>query len=144
MDDVKASQHRTMGEVLSNLLQEEFLNLPIAHWGYFFPCHVAVWRFINRMRPGALGELRAGYKDVPYFDSEGADWFCNVLGTREDYLDEIERIWHSVADSLRTESRERGFVLNRNELPPLDGDAVGRLAGIVLTEVERAFKNGEI
>ena len=51
--------------LLQDLLRKEFVSIPIEHWGYFFPCHVAVWRFIQTARPGILGELQAGFDEEP-------------------------------------------------------------------------------
>ena len=129
------------GVLLQDLIRKELLSIPIGQWGYFFPCHVAVWRFIEARRPGVLGELRAGFDAEPYFKGKGSGWFCGTLGNRGPYLDSLEEIMYPIADGLSQEARARGFLL-ADEGPAIDLDQVKRLAEIVLSEVDRAVESG--
>src|SRR5215471_16238794 len=54
-------------DLLMKLIRTELVSIPIEHWGFFFPAQVAVWRFIEAKRPGVLGELKATFRDEPYF-----------------------------------------------------------------------------
>ncbi len=121
--------------LLMELLRRELASIPIAQWGYLFPGHVAVWRFIEAERPGVLGELAAGYDKEPYFKGRGSDWFCGTLGNQNDYLTPLEQIMYSAVGALSSEAKERGFLLE-TEVPPLDSDAVHRLARAVLSHVD--------
>ena len=125
---------------LEALLRKELLSIPFEHWGYFFPCHVAAWRFIQDVRPGVLGELQAGYKTEPYFKGKGADWFCDVLGNQEEYIGCIEAIMYPLTDQLSEKSKARGFPY-KEELPPLDLDTVRALASAILNAVDGSFSS---
>lgn len=120
---------------LEGLLRKELLNIPFAHWGYFFPCHVAAWRFIQDKRPGVLGDLNAGYNTEPYFKGKGADWFCGVLGEQEEYIACLEAIMYPLTSQLSEKSRARGFAYEE-ELPALDFDAIRILASVILKTVD--------
>src|SRR5262245_61272407 len=134
-------------ERMMELIRAELVNIPIEHWGFFFPCHVAVWRFIQVMRPGSLPELSARFDKEPVFRGVGSVWFCGTLGNRDDYIDQLEGIMYPVtkeaSPKIREAVRVRGFFREK-ELPPLDPLAVGRLAIIVLREVDAAIASGTI
>ncbi len=98
-------------DLLNELLRAEMSTIPIEHWGFFFPGHVAVWRFIEAKRPGVLGPLKAGFRSEPYFEGKGATWFCEVLGNDEQYLDLLEAIIYPVTSKAPAGVRER--VLER-------------------------------
>ena len=116
---------------LKDLIRREIASIPIAHWGYFYPVHVAVWRFIEAERPGVLGELHSGYDTEPYFKGKGSEWFSGTLGNRDEYLDLLEQIMYPIAASLTPEAKKRGFLLEP-EVPLPDSDVVRRLTETVL------------
>jgi hypothetical protein len=123
---------------MEQLLRRELVSIPLRNWGFFFPGHVAVWRFIEASRPGVFGELRAGYDTEPYFRGKGSEWFAEVLCNREGYLALLERILYPIVDALSGGAKERGF-LYESETPTLDPDAVDQLATQVLAAVDEAI-----
>jgi hypothetical protein len=133
--------------LLGRLLRNELANMPIEHWGFFFPAHVAVWRFIETTRPGVLGPLKARFSDQPYFEGKGSSWFCNVLGNRAEYLHLLEAIMYPITrnapDSVRDAVRARGFFRDA-EIPPLDPGTVRSLAEVVLRAVDQDATSGAI
>ncbi len=131
----------TAAGALGRLLQSELSNIPLEHWGFFFPCHVAVWRFIELERSGILGGLDAGFDVEPYFRGRGSEWFCDTLGNRDEYLCLLEAIMYPLVDSLPVSARERGFLL-LDEVPPLDAPTIEALSEFVLSEADMA-KNAE-
>jgi hypothetical protein len=131
---------------LSELIRTELLAVPIAMWGSFFPCLVAIWRFIELRRPGILGELRAGFDSEPYFEGKGSEWFCTVLFNDEEYIQLVEQIMYPVAIELKAghlRALERGS-LNASDVPKIDTDKTGRLAELVLVSVDKAVTEGSI
>ena len=132
---------------LMDLVRTELVNIPVANWGFFFPCHVAVWRYIERMRPGVFGELKAYFKGEPSFEGKGASWFCEDLGSNEDYISALEAIMYPITSSassaLRQVVTQRGFFRDE-EIPPIDAAVVDRLASMVLGAVDRAVSAGQI
>ena len=60
-------------ELLADLIVHELCSIPADKWGFFFPAHVALWRFIRTTRPDVLGELSAEYTDEPVFHGRGAE-----------------------------------------------------------------------
>src|SRR5262245_17625669 len=99
--------------LLTRLLRNELTSVPIEHWGHLFPAHVAVWRFIEAMRPGVLAPLKAHFSDRPHFEGQGSSWFVDVLGNRDDYLDLIEGIMYPItrnaSPAVIDAVRGRGF-----------------------------------
>lgn len=130
-------------DLLNRLMRTEMTNVPFEHWGFFFPGHVAVWRFIEAKRPGVLGQLKAAFRSEPYFEGKGATWFCDVLGNDEQYLDLLEAIIYPVTSKASTAVRERvlerGFFLD-NEILALDAESVRRLAEVVLSKVDEGVR----
>lgn len=126
---------------LDGLLRRELLNIPLEHWGYFFPMQLAVWRYLRGRRPALLGELEAGYDQEPYFKGRGSDWFCTSLGNDLEYLDLLEAIMYPLVDALPRQAHDRGFVRS-NELPDIDAATVARLEEIVLDRADRAIRVG--
>jgi len=130
-----------------DLIRAELANVPIDHWGFFFPCHVAVWRFIQVMRPGILSELKAYFKDEPVFEGKGATWFCEELGSQEEYLDLLEAIMYPITrdapPGVREAVQRRGFFRDE-EIPSIDAGTVQRLAEVVLRSVDQAAAAGQI
>jgi len=129
--------------LLAMLLRKELCSIPIAHWGYFFPCHVAVWRFIEAARPGAIGGLDAGYDSEPYFKGRGSDWFCEMLGNDEGYLTLLENIMYPLVDALTSEIIERGFLTD-TEASGIDENMVRHLEELVLCRVDEAIAQGKL
>lgn len=129
------------------LIRQELTNIPVEHWGFFFPSHVAVWRFISEMRPGVLGELRAHFKDEPLFEGRGATWFCEELGSNGAYLDLLEAIMYPITRdapaTIREAVRRRGFF-HDHEIPQIDQAAVHQLADVVLAAVDQAVAGGRV
>ena len=99
------------GKILARLLEEELRATPLEKWGFMFPGHVAVWRFIEDSMPGVLGPLRARFGDEPEFEGQGADWFVTEVVDRDDYLDILDGLMRSAVDQLRPEAVDRGFVM---------------------------------
>ena len=140
---MSSREHTTNGSdalLLKTLLRNELMNVPLTHWGYFYPCHIAVWRFIEQKRPGILGELSTGYDAEPYFRGKGSEWFCGTLGNTGEYLDLLEAIMYDLVDGLSPSTKERGYLLD-GECPELDLDIVRTLASAVLAEADKAEKN---
>lgn len=127
--------------LLMMLLRRELAAIPVEHWGYFFPGHVAVWRFLEQVRPGLLGTLQAGYRGRPYFRGRGSDWFTNVLGERADYLDALESIFYPLADELAPVLPDRDSF-REQELPAIDEKKVEALASSVLRAADEALAGG--
>ena len=146
-DDSRLSPEKSDADLLQQLIRAEMRNIPIEHWGFFFPCHVAAWRFIEAKRPEILGPLKAGFRSEPYFEGKGARWFCHVLGNQSEYLDLLEAIMYPITRDASTAIRERvlarGFFKD-SEIPPLDPQVVERLAQIILEEVDQGERNGLI
>src|SRR5262245_1043654 len=141
-DSVNSSAGRMM-----ELIRAELVNIPVEHWGFFFPCHVAVWRFIQVMRPGALPEISARFERQPVFRGTGSVWFCETLGSRDDYIDQLESIMYPITKEAPPKVRDavlgRGFF-HEEELPPINRVAVERLVTIVLSAVDDAIASGAI
>ncbi len=122
---------------LEQLLRRELQSIPIEHWGFFFPLHVGVWRFIEEKRPGVLGSLDAGFRGEPYFKGKGADWFCHVLGNDPRYIELLESILYPLVHELGPKLPGMDFV-PEDQLPPLVGTEVSELARVVLAAVDNA------
>jgi hypothetical protein len=132
------------GTLLQGLIRAELLAVWLDHWGYFFPAHIAVWRFIREKRPSALDVLNAGYDTEPWFAGRGAHWFMDQLVNRTDFVDLVERIMYAAADhALATPAKERGF-LREKEAPEVDLTAASRLARIVLDAVDEGLRTNAI
>lgn len=124
------------GRLLGDLIRKELLSIPLAQWGYFFPCQVAAWRFIEICRSGHLGPLDAGYDSEPYFFGKGADWFCRELGNSEPYLDLLEAIMYPLVESLPIAAKVRGYLNDASEIPEIDGTTIEQLAKFILAKVD--------
>jgi hypothetical protein len=133
----------TSAERLTALIRAELANTPIDRWGYFFPCHIAVWRFIEAMRPGVLAPVKASFKAEPEFEGRGAEWFCGVLGSDEAYLNELDAIMYPLVNAIPPEVRERGFLLEK-EVPLITPQVVARLASVVLRRTDEAVRSDSL
>lgn len=129
-------------EILMQLIRRELVSIPIEHWGFFFPCHIAVWRFIETKYPGVIGPLKATYSDEPYFEGRGASWFCEVLADNSEYLDLLEAIMYPITSNapqaVRERVRHRGFFFD-NEIGQIDAKIVQELAKIILEKVDEGM-----
>ena len=126
---------------LAELIRGELSAIPFDMWGYFFPCQVGVWRFIELKRPGVLGELKAGYDSEPYFKGKGSTWFCDVLFNDEEYVPLVEDIMYSVVESLKS-NHPNVFAkgsLSPLEVPQIAMEKTQHLAAIVLGAVDKAL-----
>jgi hypothetical protein len=135
MSTVSDPTARDDGNFLRGLIEAELVATPLVHWAYFFPCHVALWRFIEATRPGVVGPLSAGFDTEPYFAGKGADWFYGELSNYEDVLGPVERIMYSATDHLPASAKQRGF-LTAGEVPPVDVEVCRQLARAVLSRVD--------
>lgn len=128
---------------LKEIIGKELISIPIENWGFFYPCQVAVWRYIQNRRPGVLDEINTGYDSEPYFKGKGSKWFCEKLFNDNDYLDIIEEIMYFVVDNLNPKIKERGFLL-KTELPNIDLNVTEKLSKIVLEKVDDAVQKGTL
>lgn len=128
----------TEGEAdLRDLIRAEMLNIPLAQWGFFFPIHAAVWRFMRTISPSLLGELNAGYDGEPYFKGQGADWFIENITNNPRYIDLAEDIMYNVTSGLPPAAFDRGFVLD-SELLAIDSSTVDELRSVITGEAQKA------
>jgi len=134
-------------ELLTSLIRREFVTIPIDQWGFFFPCLLATWRFIERKRPGVLGPAKGGFDTEPYFEGRGARWFMEGLTSHDRFVGLLEAIMYPITrdapDRVRDRVRERGFFLDA-EIPEIPSDLVDELAAVILAEVDRAEAAGSI
>jgi hypothetical protein len=129
---------------LQELLQNELVNIPLDQWGFFFPAHVAVWRFIHKKRPLALGDVNAGYDTEPWYAGRGATWFTDELLNRPDFIDVVDRIMRAAVDqAVATPAKERGFLLSE-EAPAIDFASASELAQIVLAATDDALLKNKV
>lgn len=130
-------------EQLQELIKNELSTIPLEKWRYFFPCSVAVWRFIESQFPGVFGSLQAGFDTEPFFIGKGAKWFCDVLQNDEEYLDLLESIMYEVVRKLGKHSKERGFLI-KTEVPEFNSETINYLAQVIVSKVEDGIKNSQI
>jgi hypothetical protein len=132
---------------LMGFVRGELTNIPIEHWGFFFPVHIAVWRFIEAMRPGVLGQVKAHFQGQPSFEGKGATWFCEELGSNEKYIGLLESIMYPITrnapPAVREAVRRRGFFQD-DEIPAIETGLVRGLADVVLASVDQATADGRI
>lgn len=133
--------------LLGNLIRNELLNVPIEKWGFFFPCVIAVWRFIEIKRTATLGTLVAGYDNEPYFNGKNAEVFCELfaLGDNEEYVSLLEELMYPIADYIKANPSilQRGF-LEPGEIPSLPTEKIEALASLILMEIDSAIKDGKL
>lgn len=130
-------------QLLQELIKNELSTVPLENWRYFFPCSVAVWRFIELQFPGVFGPLQAGFDTEPFFIGKGAKWFCDVLQNDEEYLDLLESIMYEVVRKLGKHSKERGFLI-KAETPELNGETINQLAQVIASKLEEGIKSSQI
>ena len=123
-------------EVLLKHLQHELCSIPLEHWGHFFPCLVATWRFIEELRPSTLGALNCGYDaSVPWFRGKGSRLFDSIRNS-EIVVECYEKIMDPLATAIPEIARNRGFLLVE-ELPDLDINVIEDLSEFVLDVVDK-------
>ena len=108
----------------ATLLRSELCNIPFEQWGFFFPCHVAAWRYIRERRPDLLGEINCGYSQEPWFHGTGAEWFVTVVANDPQYLAGIEAIMYPLAAAVASSISRSGCV-SQQSLPELDTIGMG-------------------
>ncbi len=121
---------------LLSIVKNELNTIPINQWGYFFPFHIAVWRFIEEIQPGFLGELKAGYDDGPWFNGPKSKWFCEELGNSDAYIESIEKIMYPLVQDLPQVAKDRGYVLDK-EIPEIDMDLIKEITSIIKQEMDK-------
>jgi hypothetical protein len=116
-------------------------------WGFFFPCLLAIWRFIEARRPGVLGPAKGGFDTEPYFEGRGARWFMEALTSNDRFVDLLEAIMYPITrdapEFVRDGVRQRGFFLEA-EIPEIPESVVDELAVVTLEEVDQATASGSI
>lgn len=134
-------------ELLTSLIRRELVTIPIDQWGFFFPCLLAIWRFIEMKRPGVLGPAKGGFDTEPYFEGRGAQWFMAGLTSNDRFVELLEAIMYPITrdapERVRDRVRQRGFFLDE-EIPETPAALVDELAVVTLAEVDRAVVAGSI
>jgi len=130
-------------ELLGTLIRRELAAVPVEHWGFFFPLHVAVWRFLEAVRPAALGPLSTGYDSEPYFQGKGAAWFVGELGNLDDYVEAVDAVMRNVVQSLgaKVVGVDRFAI---EDIPPTDEELLARLATVAVKAVDEALVDGHV
>lgn len=138
---MKSSALSNEGSRLKAHLLTELSTIPLHSWRFFFPFSIAVWRFIQELRPGVLDELRAELRDYPYFEGKGAVWFAETLHDDDDYLTLLEKLFYPVVDAIPDQAWQRGFA-HQQEIAALDNGLIDDLASVVLSSVDAAVADG--
>jgi hypothetical protein len=134
------------GQILLELVEDEFLRTNVHNWGYFFPMLIATWRFIWYVRPGFLGAVvnaKYEYGSPPRFKGKNADWFVEMLVDNNAYQDLVEPLWYQIAEGITPTVRDRAMIL-KEEMPKLDTIKVEQLAQLILAKVDPAFRAGQL
>jgi hypothetical protein len=134
-------------ELLTSLIRRELVTIPIDQWGFFFPCLLATWRFIEKKRPGTLAPAKGGFDTKPYFEGRGARWFMEGLTSNDRFVELLEAIMYPITrdapERVRDRVMQRGFFLDE-EVPEIPSALVDELAAVTLVEVDRAVAAGSI
>ncbi|QSQ24867.1 hypothetical protein JY651_07975 [Pyxidicoccus parkwayensis] len=136
-----ASSPPPSAELLRTLLAQELSSISLTNWGYFYPAQVAVWRFIQAARPGVLDEPLSGFDTEPWWDGKGARWYLDVLWNNEAVLTPVEEVLYPLVKAVPRRAVERGF-LYPHEVPSMPLEPFERLVPAVLTEIDRAVREG--
>lgn len=123
--------------LLNDLLRKKLSSVRFKFWLDYFPCNLAVWRFIEISRPNTLGELNAGFDNGQYFLGKGSQWFTNVLLQNDDYLNAVDSIITDVVTVIAPRNRFRDF-LYETEVPELNKEKVKSLGKLVLELVDNS------
>jgi len=130
-------------ELLVKLLKESISATWILKWGYCYPFDLAVWRFIEKTRPGILGPLNSEYDEEPVFYGNGARWFTETLGSDPDYSADIEKFMYWLIGKIPDSAKRRGFLRDA-EIPPLDLELLDRVVEVVLRRADEAKTQGQV
>ncbi len=122
---------------LGALIAAELHTVPLANWGFFFPCHLAAWRFIHVRRPSRLGPLKARWDSEPVFEGLGAEWFCEKLGNDNQYLSAVEDIMRRTVDRLPVSAWDRGFLF-AEEVPEIPDRSLATLLESIQKQLSEA------
>jgi hypothetical protein len=125
------------------LIRSELANIPVEHWGYFFPATVALWRFIEEERPGILGEVSAGYDQQPYFKGKGSEWFVGELLNAEEVIDVVDGLMRDVVARIPRSVLMSGSV-EHGDVPTIGRVDAERLVAATLRLVDEAAAAGRI
>ena len=135
MSQAQPTQHGA--ERLAELLRAEFRNIPLEHWGFFFPGAVALWRLVHESRPDLLGELSAGYKTEPWFRGHGANWFTSQLLEVPGVVTQLEALMRHAASQVPRTAWDRGY-LQETEVLQFQAGSVEALLGVVTAALPAA------
>jgi len=129
----------TLGASLAERIRTELLNLPLEHWSQLFPVQVALWRFLEKARPGTLSLKRAGFdNDGPYFVGSGADWFYDALW--DDKAFELAlAILEPVVIHLKGLPSHPFDLVTEDRLPSLDCTLCDALAVLACDRIDSAW-----
>lgn len=97
---------------MAALLERELRAMPIEHWAFMLPAHLAVWHFIEELCPGVLGPVVARSGDPPDFEGDGASWFVGSVTSDPGYLDAVDGVMRSAVDELPASAIARGFLIS--------------------------------
>ena len=127
------------GASLAERIRTELLNLPLEHWSRLFPVQVALWRFLEEVRPGTLALKRAGFdSEGPYFVGSGAAWFVDVLWDDEAF-DLALAILEPVVIHLKGLPSHPSDLITDDRLPTLDPSACHALATFVCDRIDSTW-----
>jgi hypothetical protein len=136
----------TEGQILLELIEDEFSRTNVHNWGYFFPILIATWRFIWYVRPGFLGAVvyaKYEHRSPPSFKGKNAAWFVEMLVDNNEYQDLVEPLWYQIAEGITPTVRDRE-MMRKEEIPKLDTIRVEQLAQLILARVDHAFRGGQL
>ncbi|HZI10616.1 MAG TPA: hypothetical protein VE153_09530 [Myxococcus sp.] len=123
--------------LLGQLIRTELSAIPLLKWGYFFPCQVAVWRYIHQRAPDLVDDFVGGYDEEPYYEGRGAEWFCQVWEDHDRYWELLEGLMRPLFDALPARVRQRGNVMPQ-EVPSLPTPLVEELTSLVEEAIRSA------
>ncbi len=128
---------------LVDLLKARIKGVPIENWGYFYPCHLAAWDFIESKWPGKLGPVKSGFDSEPWFQGPKSDWFEDLISNNVEYVELVEKILTKVADNLKKDVLDRGFLMNEESLS-LDVASISNLEHVIEQAVKAGVKSGKL
>lgn len=126
-----------------DLFRAELSSIPIEHWGYFFPATVALWRIIEEIRRGVLGEVNAGYDEEPYFKGKGSEWFVSELLNAEEVMVVVDRLMRDTVARIPKELLASGSI-RIGDVPSIEESDAERLVTVTLAFVDEAAAAGRI
>lgn len=130
------------GEREGLALRTEFIKalsqVPTENWGYFFPCMIAIWRFLYSERPGLLGLLDAEYAGEPLLRGESARWFMNEIMDDSEVVDLLEQLMYPLCRDLSGRGLFRRGLIRPEDLQTLDQSVLTRLVDAVVKKADAA------